>query len=161
MVPGNKLSDIRHPLDAFGLVIPAIERRRNILAALVRRAASFANVRARRGCVQLRTFVGGAMQPELFALPDAEILALVRRELESIFGVQGTPDFEFVARYTRSMPQYHVGHLDLVRSIESAAARYPKLALAGNAYHGVGIPDSIHSGEQAAERIFAAGQSPA
>ena len=53
------------------------------------------------------------------------------------------------------MPQYHVGHLDRVATIDRDLAAFPKLALAGNAYHGVGIPDSIHSGEQAAERVFA------
>ena len=53
------------------------------------------------------------------------------------------------------MPQYHVGHLDRVARIEQLAARHPTLALAGNAYHGVGIPQCIASGEQAAERIAA------
>jgi protoporphyrinogen/coproporphyrinogen III oxidase len=53
------------------------------------------------------------------------------------------------------MPQYHVGHLDLVRQIEEGAAAIPHFALAGNAYRGVGIPFCIHSGEQAAERIMA------
>jgi len=51
------------------------------------------------------------------------------------------------------MPQYHVGHGELVAAIERAAACLPGLALAGNAYHGVGIPACIHSGEAAAERI--------
>ena len=53
------------------------------------------------------------------------------------------------------MPQYHVGHLDLVRQIEERAAAIPNFALAGNAYRGVGIPFCIRSGEQAAERIMA------
>jgi len=51
------------------------------------------------------------------------------------------------------MPQYELGHLELVQSIESVIAKHPGLALAGNAYHGVGVPQCIHSGEQAAERI--------
>jgi oxygen-dependent protoporphyrinogen oxidase len=52
------------------------------------------------------------------------------------------------------MPQYHVGHLDLVRQIEARAGAIPHFALAGNAYRGVGIPFCIHSGEQAAERVI-------
>ena len=53
------------------------------------------------------------------------------------------------------MPQYYVGHLDRVRQIEQMTAPHPRLAVAGNAYNGVGIPDCISSGERAAERVFA------
>jgi oxygen-dependent protoporphyrinogen oxidase len=105
--------------------------------------------------VQLRTFVGGAMQPELMQLSDDEIRQLVQSELEEILGVTWKPDFTVVARWMRSMPQYHVGHLDLVAAIDRELSAFPRLALAGNAYQGVGIPDSIHSGELAAERVFA------
>ena len=53
------------------------------------------------------------------------------------------------------MPQFHVGHLARVARIEQLAARHPGLALAGNAYHGVGIPLCIASAESAAERLTA------
>src|SRR6185503_19571855 len=114
--------------------------------------------RAPEGCVQLRTFIGGAMQSKLLERSDAGLVALVRSELEEIFGVTWKPDFTLVSRWNRSMPQYHVGHLDLVAAIERELAAFPNLALAGSAYHGVGLPDSIHSGEQAADRLFAAGR---
>ena len=52
------------------------------------------------------------------------------------------------------MPQYHVGHGERVATIERNAARWPGLALAGNAYHGVGIPHCIHSGETAAKQVL-------
>ncbi|MGE5194022.1 MAG: protoporphyrinogen oxidase, partial [Deltaproteobacteria bacterium] len=152
VVSGHKLADIRHPLDAFGLVVPAIEKRKILAVSFTSR--KFPG-RAPEGCVQLRTFVGGAMQPELMQLSDAGLTALVRQELESMLGVAWKPDFTIVARWMRSMPQYHVGHLDLVAAIDGELAGFPRLALAGNAFHGVGIPDSIHSGEQAAERVFA------
>jgi oxygen-dependent protoporphyrinogen oxidase len=151
VVSGHKLADIRDPLDAFGLVIPAIERRKILAVSFTSR--KFPG-RAPEGCVQLRTFVGGAMQPELMQLSDDEIKRLVQSDLEEILGVTWKPEFAIVARWMRSMPQYHVGHLDLVATIDRELAGFPRLALAGNAYHGVGIPDSIHSGEQAAERVF-------
>ncbi|MBI5759422.1 MAG: protoporphyrinogen oxidase [Planctomycetales bacterium] len=151
VVSGHKLADVRNPLDAFGLVIPAIERRQVLAVSFTSR--KFPD-RAPPGCVQLRTFVGGAMQPNLFGLPDDELLAIVRRELEQLLGLTWRPDFTVVARHARSMPQYHVGHLRLVEEIEAATARHSRLVLAGNAFHGVGLPDCIHSGEQAAERIM-------
>ena len=67
--------------------------------------------------------------------------------------ITGEPSFCNIARWPGVMPQYHVGHIALVERIEARAAALGGLHLAGNAYRGVGIPNCIHSGEQAAERI--------
>lgn len=151
VVSGHNLSDIKHPLDAFGLVIPDIEQRGIIAVSFSSR--KFPG-RAPEGKVVLRTFVGGAMHPEMMNRTDDEMKSLVREELSDILGVSGEPDFEEVVRYENAMPQYHVGHLDRVATIESLVAQFPGLELAGNALRGVGIPDSIASGEAAAERVW-------
>jgi oxygen-dependent protoporphyrinogen oxidase len=109
--------------------------------------------RAPEGKVLLRVFVGGALQPELAELPDADLRRIVLRELRELIELSGEPEFFEVARWQGRMPQYHVGHLDLVRRIEERAATLPHFALAGNAYRGVGIPFCVRSGEQAAEHI--------
>ncbi len=75
-------------------------------------------------------------------------------ELREILGVRGEPRFAAVSRHERAMPQYHVGHLDRIRRIEQLVSSHPRLALAGNAYDGVGIPDCVQSGQRAAERVF-------
>ena len=103
--------------------------------------------------VLFRVFFGGALQPELTRLADQELLDLAIGELADLVGLRGEPGFVDIARWAGAMPQYHVGHLDRVARIEDLAAELPGLELAGNAYHGVGIPQCIHSGEQAAERI--------
>jgi oxygen-dependent protoporphyrinogen oxidase len=151
VVTGHDLKSVRDPLQAFGLVVPHIERRKILAVSFSSR--KFPN-RAPDGRVLLRTFVGGAMQPELFELDDNALIRLVRDELQTTLGVTGEPDLSMVVRYPRAMPQYHLGHLDRVAEIERLTTRHPGLALAGNAYRGVGIPDAIHSGEQAAERIL-------
>jgi protoporphyrinogen/coproporphyrinogen III oxidase len=151
VVSGHKLSDIKHPLDAFGLVVPAIEKRRILAVSFTSR--KFPN-RAPDGCVELRTFVGGAMQPEYLKLSDDEIIQLVREELQDILGVSWKPDFTVVARWMRSMPQYHVGHEALIEQIDRELQAFPGLAVAGHAYHGVGLPDTVRSGERAAEQVF-------
>jgi oxygen-dependent protoporphyrinogen oxidase len=153
VVSGHRLADISNPLDAFGLVIPHAEKRKILAVSYASRKLAG---RAPDGHVLLRTFVGGAMQPELLEQSDEEILRMVRDELNDILGVGGDPDFSVVVRYQNAMPQYHVGHLELVEQIESRTETHLGLALAGNAYRGVGIPDCIHSGEQAAERVWAA-----
>ena len=151
VVSGHRLADVKHPLDAFGMVVPAVENRKVLAVSF--RSRKFPT-RAPEGCVQLRTFVGGAMQPELFALSDEEMVTLVRQELSDMLGVTGEPQFVHVARYERAMPQYHVGHLGRVERIEAGAATLPFLEIAGNAFRGVGLPDCVHSGEQAAERAM-------
>jgi len=150
VVTGHKLADVRHPLQSFGLVVPQRERRRILAASFSSR--KFPD-RAPADSVLIRTFVGGAMQAELLQREDNELVTLVREELADIFGVQGDPEIALVVRYPRAMPQYHVGHLDRVARIENLTSKYTGVHLAGNAYRGVGIPDTILNGEMTAEAI--------
>ncbi|MFK7818395.1 MAG: protoporphyrinogen oxidase [Planctomycetaceae bacterium] len=146
----HNLADIEHAMDAFGLVIPAIEKRRILAVSFASR--KFDN-RVPDGHIILRTFVGGAMQPEMLDDTDAELTDVVLGELHDIFGVKGRPLHTLVTRYDRAMPQYHLGHIERVKRIKSLVDKLSGLELAGNAYEGVGIPDSVRSGESAAERI--------
>jgi oxygen-dependent protoporphyrinogen oxidase len=150
---GVRREQVAHRLDGFGFVVPAIERRRVLACSFASRKFSG---RAPDGRVLLRVFLGGALQPELNELPDEAIQRIVGDELRELIGLNGEPKFWKIARWIRMMPQYHVGHLELVRQIEERAAAIGHFALAGNAYGGVGIPFCIHSGEQAAERLMAA-----
>lgn len=147
---GFRRSQIGHPLDGFGFVVPQSERMRII-------AGSFASLkypgRAPRGDVLIRVFIGGALHPEFLELPDAELRRIAQDELGELLRITGMPITADVARWPRSMPQYHVGHLARVARIEQLVDAYPTLGLAGNAYRGVGIPQCIASGEAAAERI--------
>ncbi len=135
----------------FGFVVPAIEKRGII-------AGSFSSVkfpdRAPQSCVLIRVFVGGSAQPELVDLDDAALTRLVRDELAALIGVQGDPLIQQVIRWQQTMPQYHLGHCQLVDRIEQRARALPNFALAGNAYRGVGLPHCIRSGEQAAAHVL-------
>lgn len=142
---------IAHPLDGFGFVVPHAEHRPII-------ACSFSSVkfagRAPQGAVLLRVFFGGVLDPVVLEEEDRGLAALAERELAGLLGITGSPHLVRVHRHPLAMPQYLVGHLDRVAAIERQTARHPGLALAGSAYRGVGIPDCIHSGEQAAERVL-------
>jgi oxygen-dependent protoporphyrinogen oxidase len=138
--------------DGFGFVVPKIERRQIL-------AGSFASEkfpgRAPNGEILVRAFIGGALAPELAELPEDELKSIAHRELAELMQITGTPLWSDVARWRASMPQYAVGHLQRVAAIEARVATIPSLALAGNAYRGVGIPQCIRSGELAAETITA------
>jgi oxygen-dependent protoporphyrinogen oxidase len=144
-------SEITHPLNGFGFVVPFIEQRSLI-------ACTFSSVkfsgRAPEGHVLLRAFAGGALQPEIFALDEAEMAARVETDLRELLGINEAPLFVETAKWERSMPQYEVGHLERVNEIEKLASELPGLTLAGNAYRGAGIPDCIRSGETAAEMLL-------
>jgi oxygen-dependent protoporphyrinogen oxidase len=146
-----KCEDIPHPLDGFGFVVPFIEKR--TVMACTFSSVKFAG-RAPQGHALLRAFVGGALQPQLFKLSRNDLLAVVRADLRALLGIQQAPLFAEVTKWERSMPQYHVGHLARVERIKQRLASLPGLTLAGNAYTGLGIPDCIRSGENAAEAIF-------
>lgn len=152
VITGHDLTRIRHPMDAFGVVIPHCEGRRILATSFLSR--KFPG-RAPAGKIILRTFVGGAMQPEELQQDDDHLLQSVLNELGKIFGIEGPPEISEVARYPQGMPQYTVGHLERVRAIEARAQSYPTLRLAGNYFRGVGVPDCIQSGEQAAESLLA------
>ncbi len=149
---------VSHPLDGFGFVVPAIEKR-SILAA------SFLSVkfpsRAPAGTVLMRIFVGGATQPELFDRDDEALKTIVRAELHELLGTHGEPLFIEVARHPRSMPQYTLGHLDRVAALRRRASRIPRMILGGNAFDGVGIPDTVRAAEAAAVAALDALVSPA
>jgi oxygen-dependent protoporphyrinogen oxidase len=150
---GYNVRQVGHPLDGMGAVVPAIEHSPILAISFSSRKYTH---RAQESKTLLRIFVGGARHPELAEMPDDQLLPLVRKHTEKLLHIQGDPVFCDIAHWPGTMPQYHVGHKDLVARIEARAASLPHLQLAGNAYHGVGIPDCIHGGELAAERILAA-----
>jgi oxygen-dependent protoporphyrinogen oxidase len=136
--------------DSFGFVVPAVESRKIM-------ACTFSSLkyprRAPAGYVLLRAFVGGSLQPELLEDNDSTMEKNVREELASLLGVTAEPLLARVWRHPKSMPQYHVGHEARIQRIEMQLATFPGLALAGSAYHGVGISDCVRTGEAAAEKL--------
>lgn len=146
------LSDFPRPPDSFGFVVPLAEGRKII-------AGSFSSLkfpgRAPEGLVLMRAFIGGTLQAAMMSLSDEAMVAAVREEFKALLGLDARPFVCRVERWPDSMPQYAVGHLDRVGEIERRARWLPGFALAGAAYRGVGIPDCVHSGEQAAEELLA------
>jgi protoporphyrinogen/coproporphyrinogen III oxidase len=130
----------------FGFVVPACEKRAVLGCTFSH--AKFPG-RAPEDAVLLRAFVGDGA-----ASGDAGPLVAARRDLTELLGLRGEPLFTALRTHPRSMPRYHVGHLDLVSEIMARVQGLRGLELAGNAYHGVGLPDCVRTGERAAERIF-------
>jgi len=148
---GYRRADVPHPLDGFGIVVPRTEGRSML-------ACTFSSVkypgRAPEDHALLRCFLGGALNERVLESDDAALAAVARDELRLALGITAEPVLTRVARWTKAMPQYHVGHGVRVEAIEQCAAALPGLHLCGGAYRGVGIADCVRSGEAAAERAF-------
>jgi oxygen-dependent protoporphyrinogen oxidase len=141
-------TDMARPLDGFGLVVPRMEGRRMIACSVS--SMKFAG-RAPNGHVLLRCFLGG---PASEGVPTQKLEEDIRTELSELFGIKAEPLLVRTHVWQRAMAQYRVGHLDLVAAVESDLARHPGIVLAGNGLHGVGIPDCVHSGENAAAAVL-------
>ncbi|QDT38079.1 protoporphyrinogen oxidase [Stratiformator vulcanicus] len=151
VVTCHRLEDINNPMDAFGLVIPSLEHRKPLAISYTSR--KFPG-RAPEGTILLRTFLGGAMHPEILKNSNEELLHITLHELDAIFGLRAEPLLSRVVRWDQAMPQYNLGHCERVDQIDLRLADFPTLAVAGNAYRGVGLPDVVENAEQAAMKIL-------
>ncbi len=142
---GYRLEDIPFPVRGFGFVVPRSEG-----LALI--ACSFSSVkfegRARAGTILLRCFLGG---PEAERAGPGELEGAVREDLRRTLRLTASPILAVTSVWRGAMAQYEVGHLDRVERVEALLKRLPGLALAGNGLRGVGVPDCVRSGEDAAE----------
>jgi|HubBroStandDraft_1064217.scaffolds.fasta_scaffold01207_2 oxygen-dependent protoporphyrinogen oxidase len=138
------------PLAGFGFLVPKRERRRLVACTWV--GAKFSH-RVPSGTTLLRCFLGGMDDAAVLSESDEAIVGMVVNELHGIVGVSGAPAFSRIFRWPRSMAQYTVGHPTRLAEIEARAAAIPGFQLAGNAYTGIGIPDCVRMGKQAAEAI--------
>jgi oxygen-dependent protoporphyrinogen oxidase len=142
------------PLNGFGFLVPKSERRRLIACTWV--GTKFPH-RVPEGTAVLRCFLGGMGDAGALDLSDDAIVAEVMEELRRIVEVTRRPRFSRIYRWPASMAQYTVGHLERMAELEERRAALPGLHLAGNAYQGIGIPDCIRTGKQAARAVAAAG----
>jgi protoporphyrinogen/coproporphyrinogen III oxidase len=145
-------AEVDPTLICFGLVIPQIEGRDSL-------AISFTSEkypgRTPPDKILLRVFLGGAVRPELIHESDEQLFDRAWKDVEELLKVKTRPSWHVVVRWPGAMPQYYVGHLDRINAMELELKTLSTLALAGNAYRGVGIPHCVRSGRQAAERIIA------
>jgi oxygen-dependent protoporphyrinogen oxidase len=143
---GYRKDTFDHPLKGFGFLVP--KRERKLLAACTWVGNKF-SYRVPDDMVLLRCFMGGDALNE----SDESLVEAAQRELRSIMGLQAAPVFHSIARWPNAMAQYTVGHSERLKQIESMVKEIPGLHLAGNGYRGIGLPDCIKAGKEAATRI--------
>jgi oxygen-dependent protoporphyrinogen oxidase len=138
------------PLDGFGFLVPEKEGR-NILGTIW--SSSLFPGRAPEGGTAFTTFVGGSRQPEHALLSEGELTAAVRTDLKGLLGVDREPDLAYVRLWERAIPQYNVGHLDIVGALESFEQQTPGLYITGNFRGGVSVSDCVKQAHAVGDRV--------
>jgi oxygen-dependent protoporphyrinogen oxidase len=134
---GYRKADVPKELPGFGFLVPRVERKDISAGTWVSRKF---NYRVPDDKVLLRMFTTGAK---------ADVLGEIREKL----GITAEPIFLREHHWPHSMPQYNVGHSEIVKIIERMLEDLPGLHVVGNAYYGIGIPDCIKMARQVATRI--------
>lgn len=136
----------------FGFLAPRTEGKRTLACTFVHQ--KFAN-RASAKRALIRCFLGGSRDEEILSMSDQQMERIVYRELSDILGITAKPLFVRIYRWRKAMAQYGLGHKARVERIRQLTSNIRGLALAGNAYGGIGIPDCVRSGSEAIAKVLA------
>ncbi len=142
--------DVPQKFNSFGFLVPKTERRHLVACTFVDQKF---NHRVPQNRLLLRCFLGGAADEAILGWDDSAIQEAVLEDIDSLLGVKAKPIEIAISRWPRSMAQYEVGHKKLIQELQVRLKAYPLLFLSGNGYLGIGIPDCIRSGKEAAEKF--------
>ena len=149
---GYERSQVAHPLEGSGFVVPRVERSPLLAATWV---TSKWPHRAPDGHVLLRGFLGGGRDPRRLDATDEELISMAVDELTQRLEIKGAPLFQRLFRWTKQSPQYEVGHLQRVATIERQLAAIPGMFITGSGFRAIGIPDCIADGRETAAKAAA------
>ena len=149
---GYERGEVAHPMEGSGFVVPRVERSPLLAATWV---TSKWPHRAPEGHILLRGFLGGGRDPRRLDAGDDELVSMVVDELTQLLEIKGSPLFTRLFRWTKQSPQYEVGHLQRVATIERQLAAIPGVFITGSGFRAIGIPDCIADGRDTAAKAAA------
>lgn len=145
---GYRREQVAHPLDGFGGLVPAIEKRA-VLGILF--SSTLFPGRAPEGHVGLTVFVGGMRQPENARLGTAALLERIAPDLRDFVGASGAPAFVKHSYWPKAIPQYNLGHERFLEPMVRCEADHPGIFIGGNVRDGISLPDCVKAGERLAK----------
>jgi len=142
--------DIPDNIDAHGVVVPGVSNK-NIDG--IQFSSYKWDDRVVKGKVLIRAFFGGPNTREVLKQNDDLISQIVLKDVREILKIEGFPLNSYSKKWINSYPQYGLNHKSLIAKIEKNLSSNIKLS--GNAYHGIGMPDTINSAKRAVDEIEA------
>ncbi|HEY3754903.1 MAG TPA: protoporphyrinogen oxidase [Opitutaceae bacterium] len=139
---GFRRSDVRHPLDGFGFLVPSVERR--LIMGVIFTSTLFPG-RAPSGHVAMTVMLGGALQPDCAKLTEADAWQAAQVDVRELLGVSAaTPAFLEATHYESAIPQYTLAHGELLQKMKAAESAHSGLWLGGNYRGGISLPDRLN-----------------
>lgn len=157
VVLGYREAAIGRPLDGFGFLVPEKEGRR--ILGTIWNSAIFPD-RAPQGSVTLTTFVGGMRQPELAQRSDEELINLVAEELGEIMRLRDAPEFAYISRWERAIPQYELGYGEILATLDGVEREHAGLYFCANYRGGIAVGDCLRNAHETTRRILQADARP-
>lgn len=150
VVLGFDRQQVAHPLNGFGMLIPGLEKRQTL--GVLFSSTLFAH-RAPADKVLLTAFIGGRRRPEAAEGDDDTLIQRVQADLSPLLGIQGSPEFAHIQRWSQAIPQYELGYLERLQTIDAENRALPGLHLSGNWRTGIAVGDCLVGGATLAQTI--------
>ncbi|WP_068505467.1 protoporphyrinogen oxidase [Paenibacillus kribbensis] len=149
-----KNTELNLSFEGTGFLVPRKEGKR--ITACTWSSTKWSHT-APAGYTLLRTYIGHAGAQEWMQMTDAELVDAARKDLKDLMGLKAEPEFVEVSRCNESMPQYPIGHKEHMAKVRhDLSEHFPNVFLCGAGYGGVGIPDCVAQGKDAAEQLISA-----
>ncbi|MBI5245044.1 MAG: protoporphyrinogen oxidase [Elusimicrobia bacterium] len=150
-------ASMARPLEGFGFLV---ERGEGVSLTAATFTSNKFPGRVPEGKTLIRCYFGGAGREGPLALDDDGLLRAARSDLRRILGLEAAPLGSLVHRWPKANALYNVGHGARVAALDAKLSAVPGLLLAGGCYRGIGIPECIRSGREAARRILESRAAP-
>ena len=142
--------DVAEHIRGFGFVVPRREQRPLLAGTWTSLKWPY---RSQKEVTLIRCYLGGRGRENVLEKNDAQLVDLVRQELQSIVGITSLPNYTEVHRWVQGMPQYVIGHRARIAKIKDLLLPCPKLHISGAGLYGIGIPDCIREGRRIADNV--------
>lgn len=150
MVLGFKRSQVKHPLDGFGM-LNALNEKSKMLGALF--PSTLFPDRAPSDHVSINVMLGGSRTPDNANMSDSAMKASVMDELRRLLDIEGNPAFTKITRWKKAIPQLNLGYNNVLEQIEKCEKKFPGIHFAGNYRGGISVGDCITSGSDLSDKI--------
>lgn len=147
---GYRREQVAQALDGFGFLAPRTQRLRTLGTIW---GSSLFPGRAPQGMISLTSFLGGATDPALLDLGDDAIVQIAATENARVLGIIGAPTVHLLQRFTHAIPQYNLGHGEILARIRAALASLPGLFVTGNYFQGPAIGACVETAFATADQI--------
>lgn len=149
---GFRRSEVGHPLDGFGFLVPQNEPGFPLMGVLW--SDSIFPHHAPQNRRLIRVFIGGVRDPHAIDRTDDELLTTATAALRGLLNISGDPVLVDFCRYRAAIPQYHLGHQSKIEQLRCIVAKSPRLRVIGNYLEGVSLNDCVRLATNTASELI-------